>query len=270
MAESEDQGGARAGGPRLSALVVARNEAERIGPCLERLGFADEVVVLLDRSTDRTAALARDRGARVVEGDWALEAERRNAGIAACTGDWILEVDADEWATPALGAEIRATIATAAPGYFIVPMANHIGRHLVRHGWGAYNGVAAKPSLFAKGMKRWGRGRVHPQITLEGERRHLKEPLLHFVYRDVHDMIERLNRYTDLAALDAIETGSVPSLRASLRRMASRGWKSYVARRGYREGAYGVALALYSALYPILIHVKAAISAPPAATPPPR
>jgi hypothetical protein len=51
----------------------------------------------------------------------------------------------------------------------------------------------------------------------------------------------------------------VPSLAAALRRMASRAWKSYVARRGYREGSYGVALALYSALYPMLIHLKTAI-----------
>ena len=142
MAESIDtRASGRAAAPRLSALVVARDEAERIGPCLDRLGFADEIVVLLDRCTDRTAEIARGRGARVVEGDWALEADRRNAGIDACTGEWILEVDADEWATPALGAEIRATLASAKPGYFIVPMANHIGGHLVRHGWGAYNSL---------------------------------------------------------------------------------------------------------------------------------
>ena len=265
MVDSDKRAGARAAAPRLSALVVARNEAGRIAPCLERLGFADEVVVVLDRSTDRTGEIARARGARVVEGAWPIEAERRNAGIDACAGDWILEVDADEWATPALGSEVRAAIASAKPGYFLVPLANHIGGHLVRHGWGAYNGAAAKPSLFAKGMKRWGRGRVHPKIALEGERRTLKEPLLHFVYRDIHDMLQRLDRYTDLAALDAVEAGAVPGLGSSLRRMASRAWKSYVARRGYREGAYGVALALCSALYPILIHLKAAI---PAETPP--
>ena len=259
-----DSDGWKSGGrplTRVSALVVARNEADRIVPCLERLGFADEIVVLLDRSTDRTAELARSHGARVLEGEWPLEADRRNAGIEACTGDWILEVDADEWATPALAAEIREALAGAKPGYFIVPMANHIGGRLVRHGWGAYNGVAAKPSLFRKGMKRWGRGRVHPQIILDGERQMLREPLLHFVYRDVRDMIERLNRYTDLAALDAVEAGAVPALGTSLRRMASRAWKSYVARRGYREGAYGVALALYSALYPILVHLKAVLPA---------
>ena len=42
----------------------------------------------------------------------------------------------------------------------------------------------------------------------------------------------------------------------ALRRIFSRGWKSYVARRGYREGAYGLALALFSALYPMLIYLK--------------
>ena len=258
MAESTDNSQNRGGGPRLSALVVARNEAQRIGACLERLSFADEIVVVLDRSTDATAEIARAAGARLLEGGWEIEGERRNAGIDACGGAWILEVDADEWATPELAAEIRDRLATAPSGYFIVPMANHIGERLVRYGWGAYNGVAAKPSLFAKGMKRWSAGRVHPRIELRGERQSLNSPLLHFVDRDLSDMMQRLNRYTDLAALDALETGTVPSFRASLRRMGSRAWKSYIGRRGYREGPYGIALALFSGLYPMLIHLKAA------------
>src|SRR5699024_4297518 len=82
------------GAPRLSALVVARNEASRLPACLDSLAAADEVVVVLDRSTDASAGIARQHGARLLEGAWELEGARRNAGIAACTGDWILEVDA--------------------------------------------------------------------------------------------------------------------------------------------------------------------------------
>ncbi len=244
--------------PRLSALVVARNEEARLGACLESVRFADEIVVVLDRSTDRSAAIAADHGARIVEGAWEVEGERRNAGIDACSGEWILEVDCDERVPEALAAEIRVAIAGASDGYFLVPMANRIGNRLVRYGWGAYNGVTAKPSLFHAGAKRWGRGRVHPPIDLSGPRRRLTQPMDHYVYRDFSDMVARVNRYTDLAALDAIEAGRVPSLGSSLRRVFSRAWKSYVARRGYREGAWGVALAFLAAIYPLLVHLKAA------------
>ena len=43
---------------KLSALVVAHNEEERLDDCLARLGFADEVVVVLDRCTDASKDIA--------------------------------------------------------------------------------------------------------------------------------------------------------------------------------------------------------------------
>ncbi len=248
-------------GVTLSALVVARNEERQLADCLDTLRFADEVVVVLDRSSDGSAEIARAAGARILDGAWELEGPRRNDGIAACRGDWILEIDADERVTPALAAEIRAAITTVEDGYFLVPLANHIGGRLVRHGWGAYNGVAAKGSLFRAGAKTWGKGRVHPRIEFRGPRRTLSEPLTHFIDRDLTDMFARLNRYTELAALDAIDDGNAPDLWNGLRRVFSRGWKSYVSRRGYKEGAYGIALALFSALYSLLIHLKVATRA---------
>lgn len=249
-------------GPSLAAVVVARNEEGQLGACLELLRFADEVVVVLDRSTDRSAAIAHRFGARVIEGTWELEGPRRNAGLDICRSDWIVEVDADERVPPALAAEIRAAIAHPPAEVMLVPLANHIGNHLVRYGWGAYNGVAAKPILFRRGAKRWGAGRVHPKMTVAPAGATLQQGLDHFVDRDISDMFRRLNRYTDLAALDAIDAGAMPSLGGALRRIFSRGWKSYVARRGYREGVYGTALATFSALYPLLIYLKAAASQP--------
>jgi glycosyltransferase involved in cell wall biosynthesis len=242
--------------PSLAAVVIARNEEAQLDACLESVAFADEIVVVLDRTTDRSAAIARARGARVIEGAWEPEGPRRNAGLDACRCDWIIEVDADERVSPALAAEIRASIARAQAEVFLVPMANHIGGTLVRHGWGAYNGVAAKPVLFRAGAKRWGEGRVHPRVKLASAQALLREPMDHFVDRDISDMFRRLNRYTDLAALDAIDAGISPSLAGALRRIFSRGWKSYIARKGHREGAYGVALATFSALYPLLICLK--------------
>ncbi len=245
---------------KLTALVVAHNEEAQLAECLATLAFAGEILVVLDRSTDASAEIAARAGARILEGAWPIEGDSRTAGIEAATGDWILEVDADERVPPTLAEEIGRAIPTAAPGYFLIPFSNHIGRRLVRFGWGAYNGVSMKPCLFAKGCKLWGRQRVHPKIELKGMRRQLTEPMTHFVYKDVADAIHRLNRYSTLNAEQMLEDGKIGTLGPNLRRMLSRFWKSYVARRGYREGLYGLLLGLFSALYPILSYLKARLA----------
>jgi glycosyltransferase involved in cell wall biosynthesis len=212
---------------------------------------------VLDRCTDGSRAVAERFGATILEGAWEIEGDRRNVGIAACTGTWIIELDADERIQPALAEALRARLPGAPPGYFLVRFDNYIGERLIRHGWGAYNGIARKPCVFSPGAKVWGRERVHPRLELSGVRGELDGAITHYVDRDVADMIARLNRYTTLAALDAVESGTVMPRSAALRRVFSRFWKSYVARRGYREGPWGLALGLFSALYPLLTYIKA-------------
>ena len=240
----------------LSALIVIRNEEEQLGACLNTLAFADEIVVVLDRSTDGSRKIAKAAGAKIIDGTWEIEGDRRNSGIAACSSDWVLEIDADERVTPALAREILAVIPDAAPGYFGIKFNNYVGSRLVTHGWGAYNGVNQKNALFSRGAKIWGRQRVHPAIHMEGEARLLKERIDHYVYENIDDMFDRLNRYSTLAAIQARENGAPPRLRSSLRRIFSRGFKSYISRKGRREGAHGIALALFSALYPIMTYIK--------------
>ena len=241
----------------LSALVVAHNEEHDLPACLASLTFADEIVVVLDRCTDGSRAIATQAGARIIEGAWPIEGPRRHAGIDACRGPWILEVDADERVPPALAAEIRSAITKAPSGALLIPFANYIGERLIRHGWGAYNGVSGKYCLFTRGAKRWSEARVHPGITITGARGFLSNPMEHRVDRNLTEFFARLNRYTDLHAKDLVEQGKAPNGWASARRVLSRTWKSYVARKGYREGFYGVALALFSGLYPFFLYLKA-------------
>ena len=244
-------------GSRLSALVVARNEEAQLAECLERLRFADEIVVVLDRCSDGSKEIAHRFTDHVVEGAWPIEGARRNAGIDACSGDWIVEVDADERLPPALAGEIREAIRDAAPGYFLIPFDNYIGDRLVRHGWGAAWGVGAAPRVFSKGAKRWGDQRVHPKLELKGERRWLEQRMIHHVDRNISDMIARLDRYTTARAQDLRESGDIGALFHNLRRMFSRFFKCYVARKGYREGGWGLLIAIFAGLYPILSYLKA-------------
>lgn len=241
----------------LSCLVVARNEQAMLPDCLASLTFADQIVVVLDRTTDSSRQIAESAGALVIEGSWESEGARRNTGIEACTSDWILEVDADERATDAVAQEVTSRIQTSPPGISLIPIRNIINGREVKYGWGAYNGAASAPRLFSKGAKIWGPERVHPSLVTGDKLDRLEHGLLHLVDRDISDMINRMNRYTDLMARDVVEKECVPSLPSALRRIFSRGWKSYISRKGYREGYYGIALAFFAAGYSLLIHIKA-------------
>ncbi len=244
---------------RLSALIVARNEAARLPACLAALGFADEIVIVLDRSTDASAEIARAAGTLVLEGAWALEGERRNAGIAACTGDWVLEVDADERVPPELGTEIRALIARSGAGFHRVRIDNYVGERLILHGWGGSFGTTLKPILFRRGAKHWRAQRVHPGLDWtgsEGERL-TAHGIRHEVDRDISDMLRRLDRYSSAKAADLLAQGDIGTLGNNLRRFVSRTFKCYVARKGYKEGGWGLLIALCAGLFPLLSHLKA-------------
>ena len=241
---------------KLSALIVANNEENMIGQCLESVDFADEIVVVLDRCTDATKQITLKFNVRIIEGAWPIEGQRRHAGINACSGDWILEVDADERISKELATEIQSVLPTAESGYFLIPYHNYVGQRLVVHGWGAYNGVGATVRLFTPGCKAWGPQSVHPSVTFKGERRSLNSPMIHLVDDDIADMFARMNRDTTKAAVDAVVEGRIPSLSRSIRRIFTRFFSVYVLRKGYREGAYGLALGIYAAMYPILVHIK--------------
>jgi glycosyltransferase involved in cell wall biosynthesis len=243
--------------PMLSALVVVHDEERQLAACLDTLTFADELVVVLDRCSDGSKAIAERYRARLVEGAWEVEGPRRMAGIAACRGDWILEVDADERVPPALAQEIRTALPAAAPGYFLIPYDNYIGDRLVRYGWGAGWGVSATARLFSKGAKHWGEQRIHPKLVLSGERRRLANRMIHYVDANISDMLRRLDRYTTARARDLRASGDLGSFAGNLRRIFSRFLKCYLGRKGYREGAYGFLIALFAGLYPLLAYLKA-------------
>ena len=83
--------------------------------------------------------------------------------------------------------------------------------------------------------------------------------MIHYVDRDISDMIARLDRYTTARARDLRASGDIGSFGHNIRRIFSRFWKCYVRRRGYREGQYGFLIALMAGLYPILSYLKASL-----------
>lgn len=244
---------------KLSALICVHNEEQRLHGCLSALSFCDEIVVVADRCSDGTEAIARQYGAVVVSGIFPVEGPRKHAGIARCTGDWILELDADEGVTPAFGEEIRAVIEGANPAdWYQIPVDNYVGDQLVRHGWGGSFGTSSAARLFRRGVKSWKNERVHPGAKLDGTfGGKLTQPLNHMVDEDIADMFARLSRYTALKGQDLADSGKIKGLADDAFRGVRRFFKCYVSRKGYKEGDLGFLISLMAALYPILSNLRA-------------
>jgi glycosyltransferase involved in cell wall biosynthesis len=239
-----------------------------LGPCLEALKFADEIVLVLDRCTDRTRAIGEAHGAVMIAGVFPLEGPRRAAGVAAASGDWILEVDADEIVSPDLAAEIRAGLSDQLVTWRKAPVENYVGGRLIRYGWGGAFGTTLAARLYRKGSKQWGGERVHPKVTFEGaEGPKLQGAIRHQFGETVSDVFRRLDRYTDLRAQDLREHGGKIGLADNAFRGLRRFWKCYVKRGGWREGGWGLLISLMAGLYPLISALRAELEAPPASEP---
>lgn len=104
----------------LSIVIPAFNEERLIGQCLQSIStslvenykpeFTSEIIVVDNNSTDNTAVLAREAGARVVFESVNQIGRARNAGAAQATGDWLLFIDADSLLSPGLLADILRLI----------------------------------------------------------------------------------------------------------------------------------------------------------------
>jgi glycosyltransferase involved in cell wall biosynthesis len=242
----------------LSAVVCIHNEEARLEACLRRLRFADQIVVLLDRCTDRSEDIARRWADKVVIGDFPLEGPRRAAATAAAVGDWIIEIDADEEVGFGLACEIRELIAAEPTAdYFQIPIDNYVGDHLIRYGWGGSFGTSSVARLYRRGAKRWGAERVHPTVRFAGDQGPiLGAAIRHRLDNDIGDMLHRFERYTALRAAD-LRVRPRGGVWSNAFRAVRRFYKCYVTRKGYREGEWGVLIALMAALYPLVSTLRA-------------
>lgn len=93
----------------LSGVVITKNEADRIGRCLQSMRqVCAEMLVLDCGSDDDTVAVARAAGARVEHQDWLGFAGQKNEAISRATQPWLLLLDADEWLAEGTEEKMRA------------------------------------------------------------------------------------------------------------------------------------------------------------------
>jgi glycosyltransferase involved in cell wall biosynthesis len=239
--------------PTVSACVITRDEADRLGDCLARLTWADEIVVVDDESIDDTVKIAAGYTSRVfvrAKGD--DFAAQRNFALEQVTSDWVLFVDADEQVTDALREEVLAAVRRPGPvGYYLRRQDIHFG-HVFRFG----------PSLRVpllrlarRGAGRWV-GRVHETWEVAGPTATLRQPLLHHSHADLSEFLRKVDYQSTLGCQRLIEEGRGGRAWQLLLYPLANFARHYVVQRGFRDGVPGFVLACLLALHPFLARAK--------------
>ncbi|MGQ0523143.1 MAG: glycosyltransferase family 2 protein [Betaproteobacteria bacterium] len=232
--------------PRLSVIVITKNEEAVIRRCLESVQWADEIVVVDSGSTDGTVEIARQLGARTfVTPDWPGPGPQRNRAIDQVTAEWILALDADEWVSTELRDEIVNALGTAGElaGYRIPRLSSYCGRRMRHGGW--WPDYVSR--LFRRGHARFGGGIVHDHLIPEGPLGKLRNPLLHEAITDLDDMLNKLNSYSSWGAQTLHEKGRRAGLGTALGHGAWTFLKTYFFRAGFLDGREGFMLAVSNA-----------------------
>jgi glycosyltransferase involved in cell wall biosynthesis len=231
--------------PRVSVTIITLNESAHIAAAIRSAAWADEIIVVDAGSTDDTVAIARAAGASTHARTWTGYVDQKNYAASLAANDWIFSLDADERVTPVLASEVR-TILAAEPahrGYRIPRVTFHLGRWIRTTDF--YPDFQTR--LYDRRAARWQGKYVHESVTVDGGAGALTQELEHYSYRDLADHLDRINRYTTLAAQQMHERGRRAGALDLLLHPPAAFLRNYLLRRGFTDGMAGLTLSLVNA-----------------------
>lgn len=245
---------------KISVVLAVYNEGENVKNCLESVkDLAWEIIVVDGGSTDKTIAVAKSFGAKIINTNNPLIFHiNKNIAIDAAGGDWILQLDADEVVTKELVNEIREAISKKSDtaGYWIPRKNFFLGKYLTKGG--QYPDYTLR--LYRRGKGRLPAKDVHEQAEVEGKVGYLKNDLLHLRDRSFTTYMERFNRYTELLAFQLKEAGVSRNIFSLVDYLFMKPtyWflKIYIRHRGYVDGFPGFIFALFSSFRFSVAYIK--------------
>lgn len=242
----------------VSVVMIARNEEGQIGRAMASLGFAEDIVVIDALSNDRTAEIARQAGARVIQRAWTNFSDQRNFSLREAKHDWVLVLDADEAVSKELvewlAEFFRAARNLAAPyGYKIKRTEFFIGQRI----YGACWNPSFQDRFFRRDKANY-IGEIHEYPVVEGGFVYAPATavLEHNPNVTAESFFEKMNRYTTIEAFDRYQAGQRTSLFHVGVAFFATWWKNFFYYKGYRDGAHGFVICVMEGVSRTVRHVK--------------
>lgn len=229
---------------KVSAYIIAYNQASKIREAVNSVLWADEVVLVDSHSTDDTARIAESMGARVVQVDFAGFGDLRNRAIEACSHEWVFSLDSDERCTPEARDEILQKITD--PGKteaWYVPRRNFFMGRWIKHS--GYYPDYRQPQLFKKGVLRFNEDMVHESYTVHSSAPpgYLKNDIWQIPFEDLGELLHKTNKYSSLGAEQLQKKGKKTSMAQAFGHGLWSFCKHYFLKLGILDGWPGFVIA---------------------------
>jgi len=241
---------------RLSVVIITFNEEKNIGRCIDSVkNVADEIIVVDSCSTDKTAEIAKSKGAEVILQPFLGYVEQKNMALEVANSDFVLSLDADE----ALDKILESSILEAKndfnfKGYSMNRCTNYCGK-FIRHGaWYPDK----KLRLIDKKNAYWGGDNPHDKLILkdEGPIKHLKGDILHYSYNSIEEHVQQNNKFSTISAETYFKRGKKTNVFKMIAHPFWAFFLGYILRGGFLDGFYGFVVALHVAHLSFLKHAK--------------
>ncbi len=231
----------------LSALIITYNEEHNIGPVIENLDIADEIIIVDSFSTDETTRIATTyNNVTVVQHPFENYATQRNYAISLAQNPWILFLDADERLTEELKKEILKTIQLkdAFSAYYFYRTFMFKNTKLHFSGWQTDKIFR----LFKKEKAQYPLQKiVHEKLVVNGTTGKLKNKLIHFSYKDYSSYKQKMVYYGKLKAIEEFNKGTKPSFFHFYIRPLYQFVYQYIIRLGIFDGKKGIIICFLNA-----------------------
>jgi len=229
---------------KISVYVLTFNEQNKIADAIKSvIDWADEVIVIDSYSTDNTADIAVELGAKVVQVPFYSFGDLRNQALKYCQYQWILSLDADERCTLMAREEILSIIKNNDTPHcaFLVPRRNYFLGQWVKYS--GYYPDYRQPQLFRKGQLAYTNDLVHESYLVEGSIGKLNHPIWQIPFHNLAEILNKANRYSTLNAERLLGKKSGGLVRGFL----SGGYifiRKYVFELGFLDGRAGFMIAV--------------------------
>ncbi|AEW44226.1 (heptosyl)LPS beta-1,4-glucosyltransferase [Serratia symbiotica str. 'Cinara cedri'] len=233
----------------LSVIILTKDAAELLPDCLYSVAWANEIIVLDSGSQDRSIAIAKDMGAKVLtNSEWKGFGKQRQLAQKYATGDYILMLDADERVTCELRQSIEYVLKTTDNDtvYSCTRSNLFLGRFMRHSGW--YPDRVNR--LYANYHYSYNDDLVHESLNVNNA--HvvaLSGCLLHLTCRDFFAFQRKQLIYAEEWAKQRHQAGTPCSYLSILIHAIVAFSKTWLLRAGFLDGKQGLLLAIINAQY---------------------